>query len=446
MEVLWNVRMEGRYRMSLKQWVRQARGVQASDLHLEAGMPLMVRVRGQLQPIGGAIGGAALLEAARGLLGEAWPLFLQQRSYDLAQTIGGVRCRVNVLQSVRGVGFAIRLMSAQQPTVESLNLHPVLREIAALPHGLVLVSGPTGSGKSSTLAAMVQEINVHRACHIVTIEHPIEFFLSPVRSLIRQREVGRDTPSVERALIDAMREDPDVLMVGEMRDPETMRQTLNAAETGHLVFATVHSSSCAEALQRLVSAFSPEIQAGVRTQLADCLQAVVCQRLLYREDLDLRVPECEIIRGSSAVRNLVREGQFFKLLSVMETGAREGMWSFERYRAWLSQRTQWSWPQAQDEASLSVDDEIGAYALPSLSFSDGAGPAKPLGNLHHTEANATSPAPPATKTPYMGGGRVSRISHSPPSPHKSTDEEDEVIEIQALDDDLNSLIKALEKR
>ncbi len=431
--------------MSLKQWVRQARLHQASDLHLEAGMPLVVRVRGQLQQIGGAIGGPALLEAARGLLGEAWPLFLQQRSYDLAQTIAGVRCRINVLQSARGVGFAIRLMSAQQPTIDSLNLHPVLREIAALPHGLVLVAGPTGSGKSSTLAAMVQEINMHRACHIVTIEHPIEFFLSPVRSLVRQREVGRDTPSVERALIDAMREDPDVLMVGEMREAETMRQTLNAAETGHLVFATVHSSSCAEALQRLVSAFSPEIQAGVRTQLADCLQAVICQRLLYREDLDLRVPECEIIRGSSAVRNLVREGQFFKLLSVMETGARDGMWSFERYRAWLAQRSQWSWPQAQDEASLSsVEDDLGAHLLPPLRMSSEGG-SHSHGHNQELGVSASSAAPSGSKTPITAA-REGRFAQGVPTSHKSAEDDDDVIEIQALDDDLNSLIKALEKR
>ncbi|MCB9644693.1 MAG: PilT/PilU family type 4a pilus ATPase [Myxococcales bacterium] len=421
--------------MSLKQWIRQARQLQASDLHLEPGMPLIVRTRGHLQQVGEPLSGAALLEAARGLLGEEWPSFLQQRSFDLAQNIGGVRCRVNVLQSSRGVGFAIRLMSAQQPTIDALNLHPTLKEIAGLSHGLVLISGPTGSGKSSTMAAMIQEINLHRACHIVTIEHPIEFMLSPQRSLIRQREVGRDTPSVERALIDAMREDPDVIMVGEMRDAETMRLTLNAAETGHLVFATVHSSTCAEALHRMAASFSSEIQASVRAQLADSLQAVICQRLAFRDDLDLRIPECEIVRGSSAVRSLVRDGQFFKLASVMETGARDGMWSYERYRNWLSQRTQWSWPNAQEEAQPFIEDDFSPVVLPSLRA-------------------PSSPAESKPSTPPAGlrGGRPSAWGHhagaakKPTMPTSSVDDDDDVIEIQPLDDDLNSLIKALEKR
>src|SRR5262249_39203600 len=159
--------------------------------------------------------------------------------------------------------------------VERLNLHPDLRKLVTHTHGLILVSGPTGSGKSSTLAALIQEINLNEARHIVTIEAPIEYTFRPRRAYIRQREVGRDTPSFEQALLDALREDPDVLMVGEMREPETMRLTLNASETGHLVLATVHSATCAEALQRVVAAFPAEIQSGVAAMLADCLLAVI---------------------------------------------------------------------------------------------------------------------------------------------------------------------------
>src|SRR5208337_3616769 len=208
--------------------------------------------------------------------------FLERRSFDFSRTIHGARCRINVLQSSRGVGFAIRLLAAFQATVEKLNLHPDLKKLVAPTHGLILVSGPTGSGKSSTLAALIQEINLADARHIVTVESPIEYTFRPQRSYIRQREVGRDTPSFEQALHDALREDPDVLMVGEMRDPETMRLTLSASETGHLVLATVHSSSCAEALQRVVSAFPAEIQGSVAAQLADCLVAVISQRLRFR--------------------------------------------------------------------------------------------------------------------------------------------------------------------
>jgi twitching motility protein PilT len=204
---------------------------------------------------------------------------------------------------------------------------------------LILVSGPTGSGKSSTLAALIQEINLTESQHIVTVESPIEYTFRPHRSYIRQREVGRDTPSFEQALLDALREDPDVLMVGEMRDPETMRLTLSASETGHLVLATVHSSTCAEALQRVVSAFPAEIQNSVSAQLADSLVAVVSQRLGFRRDLNIRVPECEILMATHAVKNFIRNREFFKIISAIETGADNGMWSFQRYAKWLESRT-----------------------------------------------------------------------------------------------------------
>src|SRR5581483_3856080 len=152
-----------------------------------------------------------------------WPQFLERRSADLSRTIQGVRCRINILQTARGVGFAIRLLSAFQATVEKLNLHPDLKKIVSHPYGLVIISGPTGSGKSSTLAALIQEINLSEPRHVVTIESPIEYQSRPRQAYIRQREVGRDTPSFEQALLDALREDPDVLMVGEMREPETMQ-------------------------------------------------------------------------------------------------------------------------------------------------------------------------------------------------------------------------------
>src|SRR5205809_529961 len=171
------------------------------------------------------------------------------------------------------------------------------------------------------LAALIQEINLSEARHIVTIESPIEYSFRPRRAYLRQREVGRDTPSFEQALLDALREDPDVLMVGEMRDPQTMRLTLNASETGHLVLATVHSSTCAEALQRVVSAFPAEIQSSVSAQLADSLVAVIAQRLRFRADLNILVPECEVLMATHAVKNFIRTREFFRLVSVIETGA-----------------------------------------------------------------------------------------------------------------------------
>jgi twitching motility protein PilT len=325
--------------MELESLIESAAGNGASDLHLESGMPAALRVRGALRVAGEPIAPKLLMDMARNLIGEIqWPVFLERRSYDLSKTIRGVRCRINVLQTSRGVGLAIRLLSSFQATIEKLNLHPDLKKFVKNTHGLILVCGPTGSGKSSTLAALIQEINLTEARHIVTVESPIEYTFRPRRAYIRQREVGRDTPSFEQALLDALREDPDVLMVGEMRDPETMRLTLSASETGHLVLATVHSSTCAEAIQRVASAFPAEIQSAVCAQLSDCLVAAVSQRLRFRQDLNIRVPECEILVATHAVKNFIRTREFFKIISAIETGADHGMWTFQRYAKWLETR------------------------------------------------------------------------------------------------------------
>jgi twitching motility protein PilT len=355
--------------MDLESLVATAQTNGASDLHLESGLPAALRVRGSLRTMGEPIPGKVMVEMARHLLGEEhWQHFLERRSFDMSKTIQGVRCRINILQSSRGVGFAIRLLASFQATIEKLNLHPDLKRLVAPTNGLILVSGPTGSGKSSTLAALIQEVNLTETRHIVTIESPIEYMFRPRKSYIRQREVGRDTPSFEQALLDALREDPDVLMVGEMRDPETMRLTLSAAETGHLVMATVHSSTCAEALQRVVSAFPAEIQSGVSAQLADCLLAVISQRLRFRPELSMRVPECEILMPTNAIKNFIRNRDFFKIVSALETGGEHGMWSFQRYRTWLDNRRQWSNPDQNPEPPDSeVQEDSGRAAMPSLA-------------------------------------------------------------------------------
>jgi len=354
--------------MNLDSLVAAARQQGASDLHLEAGLPAALRVRGALRQAGDPIPASALAACAHELIGEAnWERFLERRSADLSKNLGGVRCRLNVFQTARGIGFAIRLLAAFQATVERLNLHPDLKKLVAHPHGLILMSGPTGCGKSSTLAALIQEINLTEPRHIVTIESPIEYTFRPRRAFIRQREVGRDTPSFEQALLDALREDPDVLMVGEMRDPETMRLTLSASETGHLVLATVHSATCAEAVQRVVSAFPAEIQAGVCAQLADCLVAVVAQHLRFRPELKLRVPECEVLMASHAVKNFIRNREFFKIASALETGADHGMWSLARYRQWLDSRKTWHREGDEAEAPDIEPLETAPATLPHLA-------------------------------------------------------------------------------
>jgi twitching motility protein PilT len=346
--------------------VRQAWSAGASDLHLEPGLPPALRVRGQLKVSGEPVGAQELLSAARGIAGnELWSGFLEQRSLDLSRTIAGVRCRLNIFETQRGVALALRLLTGFTATLETLNLHPSLGDLVERSHGLILVSGPTGSGKSTTMAALVQEINRHEARHIITIEQPIEHRLEPQRSFIRQREVGRHTPSFEQALIDALREDPDVLVVGEMRRPETIRLTLDAAETGHLVLTTAHSGSCTEALQRVVAAFAPEQQAAVCAQLAECLVAVVCQRLSYRPDLGIRVPVLEILRGNDAVRAIIRGNNLSRLGSAITTGGADGMWTFERYQRWLGGRERFFVPpQRPAVQEVEVEEEI---ALPKVA-------------------------------------------------------------------------------
>ncbi|HUS34349.1 MAG TPA: PilT/PilU family type 4a pilus ATPase [Verrucomicrobiae bacterium] len=341
---------------TLNDLIRTARDHGASDVHLEAGLPAALRISSDLRTAGEPLSADALKAMAHEIIDtDAWPHFLERGSFDLSRVIEGVRCRINVLHSARGIGFAIRLLSSNQVTVEKLNLHPDLKKLAALPHGLILVSGPTGSGKSSTMAALIQEVNQTSARHIITIEQPIEYQIRPIASFVRQREVGRDTPSFEQALIDALREDPDVLMVGEMREPETMRLTLNASETGHLVMATIHSSSAVEALQRMILAFPSEIQNSVAAQLADSLSAVICQRLRFEPNLGIRIPECEVLRPTHAVKNFIRRLEFHQIASLLETGAEHGMWTFARYRNWMSAKKDWYIP-SKSAAAESAED------------------------------------------------------------------------------------------
>ena len=374
--------------------VEAAYAAGASDLHLESGLPPAFRVDGRLRVQSNPLAASAVKAMAREVAGaDGWTRFLATRSLDLSRSLAGVRCRINVLQSRRGVGLAVRLLTGYVPTLERLNLHPSLKELCALPHGLVLISGPTGSGKSSTIAALVQEINATDARHILTLEAPVEHWLRPQRSFIRQREVGRDTPSFEQGLLDALREDPDVIVVGEMRRPETMRLTLDAAETGHLVFTSVHSSSVAEAIHRVVSAFPPEGRAGVRAQLADSLAAVVCQRLVLHPKLGIRVPELEILRVNQPARSCIRAETLSQLATVLETGAADGCYTRERYGRWLAGHDRFhvasrKAPGKAANPELEFDD---LPPLPALRPAGSGGPQMPASAL----PAASSPSAPA---------------------------------------------------
>jgi twitching motility protein PilT len=331
--------------LSFKDTILKARGLGASDVHLESGTAMVARVRGQLVPIGEVLPGAQLLQMAQELLSaEDWADFNARGSVDLSLVVAGTRCRINLYRTIRGLGLATRLLAPAVGDLRASNLHPDLRRLVAAPTGLVIVCGPTGSGKSTTLAALLEEVNTARALNIITLESPLEYVFVNRRSYIRQREIPTHSPSFEQAIVDSLRENPDVLVISEMRTPEVMRLTLDAAETGHLVLATMHSASCAEALSRICMSFPSDIQNSIRAQLADCLVGVVCQRLEYLEKLQLRVPRCEVLLPNSGARGIIRSGQFSQIANAIQSGGDEGMWTFDRYQRWMEQQREWSRP------------------------------------------------------------------------------------------------------
>ncbi len=245
---------------------------------------------------------------------------------DFAYALPGkARFRVNFYREKGNIAAAFRLIPHRIPTLKELNMPPVLEQIAEKPRGLVLVTGPTGSGKSTTLAAMIHHINLTRAMHILTVEDPIEYVHFHKQCMINQRELGSDTTSFANALRAALREDPDVILVGEMRDPETIQLAITAAETGHLVFATLHTNSAAESVDRIVDVFEPAQQLQIRTQLANNIQAILSQQLLPRAAGKGRVPGLEIMISNSAIRNLIRENKTHQITSIIQTSGNIGM-------------------------------------------------------------------------------------------------------------------------
>ena len=299
----------------------------ASDLHLSSGLPPMIRVDGDIRRLNvPAMDNKEVRALIYDIMGDR-----QRRDYeehlevDFSFEVPGVaRFRVNAFNHARGAGAVFRTIPSDVLSMETLGLGEVFERLAMLPRGLVLVTGPTGSGKSTTLAAMVDYVNNHRYEHILTIEDPVEFVHTSKRCLINQREVHRDTHSFADALRSALREDPDVILVGELRDLETIRLALTAAETGHLVFGTLHTTSAAKTIDRIVDVFPGEEKSMVRSMLSESLQAVVSQTLLKREGGG-RVAAHEILIATSAIRNLIREDKIAQIYSAMQTSGGLGM-------------------------------------------------------------------------------------------------------------------------
>jgi len=304
----------------------------ASDLHLSDKIPPVVRLDGRLarlnyEPLGSADIQRLIYEI---LTNQQIQWFEKVRELDFSYEIQGVGLfRFNVYRQRGAIGAAMRAIPTRIPTLEELRLPSILRELTRRPSGLILVTGATGAGKSTTLAAMIDIINQERDCHVITVEDPIEYLHRHRRAMVNQRELGQDTNSFENALRAVLREDPDVLLIGELRDLETISTAITMAETGHLVFATLHTRNAPQTIDRLVDVFPPYQQAQIKVQLSNALEAVVAQQLLQRVGGG-RVPAVEIMMANSAVRNLIREGRSEQLYSCIETGANLGMQTMDR--------------------------------------------------------------------------------------------------------------------
>jgi twitching motility protein PilT len=310
----------------------------ASDLHLTVGAPPTIRLSGELRPLPGfdtPLEGDSLRRSLFSVLTQKHrEAFEQALELDLSYSVRGhARFRVNLYQQRESIGAAFRVIPYEIKPLEQLGMPPVVANFAGLPRGMVLVTGPTGSGKSTTLASIIDLANRTRAEHIMTVEDPIEFLHRHKKALINQREVGEDTHSFAAALKHVLRQDPDIILVGEMRDLETIQVALTAAETGHLVFATLHTQDAAQTIDRIIDVFPSHQQAQVRTQLAGAIQGVVCQTLAKRADGGGRQVATEIMLATPAIRNLIREGKTHQIYSAMQAGAQQGMHTMDQHLA-----------------------------------------------------------------------------------------------------------------
>lgn len=319
--------------MDIKKLLQTAVDEKASDLHLVAGLKPVLRVDGELNALEEKEVSPKILEQmVLSILNEKQKdALLQQRDLDFSYSLGqGARFRINIHYERDNLGLVARVINEKMPTIDEINMPKITYNLVNLNQGLILVTGPTGCGKSTTLAAMVSYINENRRCNIITLEDPIEFMFQSKKSIIIQRQLGSDIPSFASGLKHVLRQDPDVVMVGEMRDLDTISATITLAETGHLVLATLHTYSAAQTIDRIIDIFPPHQQNQVRMQLSMTLVAVISQRLLPRIKGG-RIAAREIMINTPAVSNLIRENKIAQLKTVIETSSKEGMISLDRH-------------------------------------------------------------------------------------------------------------------
>ena len=319
--------------MTIQELLKFTSDAGASDLHISACSYPMIRVHGQMKRLNlPKLSANEVEELIYSTMNESQrEMFKKELELDFSTKLSNnVRFRVNAFHQINGLSCAFRVIPNEIKGFEELHLPNVLKRLSLKDKGLILVTGPTGSGKSTTLATMVDSINDNKHCHIITIEDPIEFVHSSKNSLINQRELGHDTWSFTKALRSALREDPDVILVGEMRDLETVSLALTAAETGHLVLATLHTSSATKSIDRVIDMFPKEQQAQVRSMLSESIEAVIAQKLLPLKTGDGRIPALEVMIANSAVRNLIREEKTYQIPSIIQAGTKEGMQSLDQ--------------------------------------------------------------------------------------------------------------------
>ena len=345
----------------------------ASDLHMCVGVPPVLRVDGQLAPMSYAkLTPPDIQRLMYDILSDEQIRRFEERwELDLSYTVQSVaRFRVNVFKDKGAIAAAFRLIPAKIPTIRELGLPNVLEGLTRKPRGLILVTGPTGSGKSTTLAAMINQINNERSTHIISIEDPIEYLHTHKYSIINQRELGQDTKEFAHALRSALREDPDVILVGEMRDLDTMTNAIQAAETGHLVLATLHTSSAAQTVDRIVDSFPSGQQEQIRLMLSNSLEAVLCQQLLPRAGQPGRICAMEVMIATPAIRNLIREAKSHQIASIIQTSASAGMMTMDQHLCELYQKGLVSFDEVAKVAAN--PDEL--KSMVNLAASNGSTP------------------------------------------------------------------------
>ncbi|MFC1590780.1 type IV pilus twitching motility protein PilT [Candidatus Omnitrophota bacterium] len=324
-----------------------------SDLHLQAGSPPIFRIYGDLIfSEDDKLTSEDIEKHVYGIMNkDQKETFLRDKHLDLSYSLSGIgRFRVNVFRQRGFVGSVMRAIPDKIPTIEQLGLPPIVKDFASKPNGLVLVTGPTGSGKSTTLAAIIDYINGNRKAHIITVEDPIEFLHSNKSCAVNQRELGTDTASFALAVRDALREDPDVILAGEMRDLDTISNVITAAETGHLVFSTLHTNNAAQTVDRMVDVFPPHQQPQVRMQLSSVLRGVIAQILLKKIDGSGRVAAFEVMVGNSPIRALIKDGKTSQIPSTIQMGRKDGMQSMDNFLMELVKKKQVSMEEACDKA------------------------------------------------------------------------------------------------